>query len=518
MPNSYVLHTGNGSTTTFSFAGIDGYLSTGYIKVYLDGSLQTTGYTIDVSGGNENIVFSAAPDTGVVIKIARETPTTEAGFTSNIVDFSNGSVLTAEDLDRGFQGMLHIVQESNDTGSGALPKNAEQTGWNAGGLPVKNAAVATDPGDLVTKAQLDSVALYGASTIPQSWSFTGNGSATSFALSPSPSSTAADMFIVEVGGVLQIPTTDYSVTTTEITFAVAPDNGYGIRVRNFGVARNALDVVPAGTITSSYLATDAVTTAKIANDAVTAAKIADDAINTANIVDDAVTNAKIADDAVENAQLADNAVATANIQTSAVTTAKIANDAVTSDKLAAGAVDSGAMGLLAVALANMKEDNFAGSGNERVLHVDTTGKLTAKDKNVLGLEGAMTGNIDAANTYKVINLPAPVDSGDAARKNYVDTRVGDKITLTVGTNGGVALGDYIVAASTPGQITAVMTGSNLVVTAATGTSWKFIAAVTKATTPTAAQVFSGSVTAGTAVTIATGSAGGAVAFFAVRVS
>ena len=35
--------------------------------------------------------------------------------------------------------------------------------------------------------------------------------------------------------------------------------------------------------------------------------------------------------------------------------------------------------------------------------------------------GALTGNIDADGTYKLIDLPAPTDGGDAARKSYVDT-------------------------------------------------------------------------------------------------
>ena len=36
MPSSYVTFTGNSSTTGFSFAGIDDYLSSGFLKVCIE--------------------------------------------------------------------------------------------------------------------------------------------------------------------------------------------------------------------------------------------------------------------------------------------------------------------------------------------------------------------------------------------------------------------------------------------------------------------------------------------------
>jgi hypothetical protein len=419
MPNplSYVLHNGTGSQTSFSFAGIDDYLSVGYIKVYLNDVLQTTGYTINA--GAETVNFSpTAPASGVKVKIARETPNTSAGFTGNIVDFSNGSVLTADDLDKGFKGLLHIVQESNDTGSGALGKTTDQLGWNAAALPVKNAGQAIDPGDLVTKAQMDAVSLYGASTIPQSWADTGNGSKTSFTLNPLPSSTNADMFIVEVGGVLQRPTTDYSLTTNALVFVTAPGNNIGIRVRNFGVARNALDVVPNGSITNAYMAANSIATANIQDDAVTAAKLADNSVFTLAIQDDAITQAKIADDAVGNDQMAVNSVNTDQLVSLSVTTPKIANNSITSAKFVAASVDTTALGLNAVALDNMKGSGFTTStGTPRLLHVDGSGFLSAKNLSTIGFGGVIAANLDFANTYKCLGLTAPAANGDALRYN-----------------------------------------------------------------------------------------------------
>ena len=429
MPNplSFVLHNGTGAQTSFSFAGIDDYLSVGYIKVYLNDVLQTTGYTINA--GAETINFSpTAPASGVKVKIARETPNTSAGFTGSIVDFSNGSVLTADDLDKGFKGLLHIVQESNDTGSGALGKTTDQLGWNAAALPVKNAGQAIDPGDLVTKAQMDAVSLYGASTIPQSWAFTGDGTQLSFTLDPLPSSTNPEMFIVEVGGVLQRPSTDYSLTTNALVFVAgsAPGSSIGVRVRNFGVARNALDVVPSASITNAYMAANSIATANIQDDAITAAKLADNSVFTLAIQDDAVTQAKIADDAVGNDQMAVNSVDTAQLVSLSVTTPKIANNSITSEKFVGGSVNTTALGLSAVGLTNMKSTAFTdNTGAQRLLHVDASGNLTAKSLSTIGFGGAVSSNLDFASIYKAINLDLPTNAGDAIR--LTDVNDGDQI-------------------------------------------------------------------------------------------
>ncbi len=508
MPNplSYVLHTGTGSQTSFSFAGIDDYLSVTYIKVYLNDVLQTTGYTIDAA--NENVNFSpTAPASGVKVKIARETPTTSAGFTGNVVDFSNGSVLTAEDLDKGFKGLLHIVQEANDTGSGALGKTTDQLGWNAATLPVKNAGYAIDPTDLVTKAQMDAISLYGASTIPQSWSTTGTGSQTSFPLTPAPSSTAADMFIVEVGGVIQRPVDDYSITTNAIVFTLAPGNGLGIRVRNFGVARNALDVVPNSSITNAYMAANSISTSNIQDDAVTAAKLADNSVFTAALQNDAVTQEKIADDAVGNDQMANNSVGTDQLITSAVTTPKIANNSITSEKIANAAVDTAALGINAVAFTNMKGINFTTSGAERLLHIATTGELTAKSLSTIGFGGAVSANLNFASTYKCVNLATPTANGDAIR--YQDVLNPDQIannykivTQYSLPRTAVAMGkktaNTVIETTAPGVFSAT-NSSNLVIAANSG-PWFVFFASSLSTTSFSMNLFADSATATTVST------------------
>lgn len=466
MPNSYVTFTGDGSNRTFSFAGIDDYLSTGYLKVYIDNSLvSSSNYTIDTSGSNENIVFTVgygAPAVGATVKISRETPNTSAGFASNIVDFTDGSVLTASDLDKGFKGMLHIVQEANDTGSGALPKTADGLAWDAGAKRITNGALGLDPLDYVTKSQLDAVALYGAPvTIPQAWAFTGNGSQTSFALtSPTPNATNAELYIVEVGGILQrpgaSPNGDYTISGGSLNFTTgAPGSGVGIRVRNFGVSRTALDVLPSGSVTNSYLAVDAVATANIQDRAVTTDKLATTAVTTEKIAASAVTSAKMATDAIVTANIQNLQVTEAKIANGAVTENKLGTNAVTSDKISPSAVNNSKISSNAVNFTNMNQGTGASAfgpsdSSVRYMKVDTGGVLTLAPISSIPC-GNPISDVDFSSTtgsngYKIIGLKTPTNTFDAANKAYVDsTRIGQSAIVV---HQGGTLSNQIAGTST----------------------------------------------------------------------
>jgi hypothetical protein len=424
MPNSYVTYTGTGSQLTFSFAGIDDYLSTGYIKVYLNNVLQTTNYSIDVTGGNENVVFTAgnAPASGVVVKIARETPSTSAGFASGIVDFANGSVLTADDLDKGFKGMLHIVQEANDTGSGALPKNASSTSWDAKALKITNGSMGTDAADFVTKAQLDAAQVYGSAiTVPQAWEFSANGK--NYTLSnPTALSSDPNMFIVEVGGVIQRPTTDYTIASGVLTFVTAPT--VGIRVRNFGVARSALDALPSGSVSETYIAAGAVTETKLATNSVTADKLANNSVDAAAIQTGAVTAGKLGTDAVVTANITDLNVTESKLATGAVTSAKLGALSVTTAALGTGQITSDKIASSTVVYNNLNSASTGASlfapsaASDRYLKVAANGSLSLDALSNVPIGSTATANVNM-NTFKLTGLGAGTANGQAIRYEQV---------------------------------------------------------------------------------------------------
>lgn len=257
MPNSYLLYTANGSNTDFSLVGIDGWISSGFLKVYVNEVLQTTGYSfINITSASPLVRFATAPANGAIVRLQRETPSTVAGFQGNIVNFNDASVLTEADLDNMAKGLLHIAQEADDTGRGALPATEDGLDWNADSKRITQVGSPTQSTDAVTKGYVDGLTLYGSGlTTPQNWTFNGTGSQTAFQLTnPSPTQTDANLFLVEVGGVLQRPTTNYTVSSSGVlTFTEAPANGTGnIVVRNWGVTRNVATFNDALTVNANF--------------------------------------------------------------------------------------------------------------------------------------------------------------------------------------------------------------------------------------------------------------------------
>lgn len=382
MANSFQTHTGNGSTATFSWSQIDGFLSSAHIYISVNGLVKTAGthYTLNTIARTVTFTAGNIPASLAFIKIQRITPKTESGLQTVFVD---GSVTTAADLNAAQRQQLYIAQEAQDTGSGALPLDENGTAWDAQSKRLGALAAPLDLEDAATKGYVDSIALFGASTIPQSWTFNGTGAKLNFELtSPSPTATNAQMFLVEVNGVLQRPTANYNIVAVgaiyELQFDAAPSAGTGnIVVRNFGVARNALDVLPNGSVTNQYLALLAVASANLQDLAVTAQKIAASAVETAKIADDAIIAAKIAASAVTAQKIAASAVETSKIADAAVTTDKLADLAITTAKLANQVVNASKLADASVNLSKINTASFTGAGAaNRLLLTDAAGALS----------------------------------------------------------------------------------------------------------------------------------------------
>jgi len=235
MAYSYQIFTGSGNS--YQVTQIDGYLQLSHLKVYKNDVLQTSGYTFTQPSGVLTLSFSSAPIATDVIVVRRETPKTEA---TRVVDFTDGSVLTASDLDRSALQLLYIAQEAQDTGNGSIGSTLNEQDWDADGKRITNVGLPIDSKDAVTKQYIDGITLYGDGYVgtPQAWSFTGDGATTIFSFNPQALATDPNFFIVEVGGVLQRPVTDYDVFGSYIQFVSAPPNTVGIRVRNIGITRN----------------------------------------------------------------------------------------------------------------------------------------------------------------------------------------------------------------------------------------------------------------------------------------
>jgi len=488
MPLSYSTYTGDASTT--SFAITFDYLpetvvvsaTPAGILVYLDDVKQTSGYSLV----GTNIVFGAAPGSGVDIRIVRSTP---RGKGDRLVDYEDSTTLTSALLDTSALQLLYISQEAfeqSSSGGGAtptyLPYSNTLAAWDAESQKVSRVATPVAGTDAVnktyaddgflpydtsagtydaarsgankkidgvedpqgnqqaaTKKYVDDIAQFGVAGVPQSFKFTANGSTNSFTLTDAAYA-EAEMLVVGLDGVLQLPADDYTVTggasNSTLNFvSYTPTSGQVINVLNFGRARF---------IDSALLEDNSIATAMIQDSAVTTAKIADTAVTTAKLADTGVTTAKLADANVTTAKIAD-----AN-----VTTAKLATDAVTEAKIADDSVD----------FARLKDTDFLAAANAgataQVLRVNngsadlSLGTLAAADitdfnstvtANPISALGAATGTVNMDSNF-LTNVPDPTADQHAATKAYVDanTQSAMKGTLVTDITLGSAAGTFDV--------------------------------------------------------------------------
>jgi len=82
--------------------------------------------------------------------------------------------------------------------------------------------------------------------------FTGNGSTTTYSLNASPAT--ANAIMVTVDGIYQTPTTNYSISGSDLIFTSAPDNLASITVVHLGFSTVSRTTVPDGSITTEKLA------------------------------------------------------------------------------------------------------------------------------------------------------------------------------------------------------------------------------------------------------------------------
>lgn len=106
MAYSYETYTASGSNDTFNVPCP--YLAKSHVHVYLDG-VETSAFTWATTS---SIKLNAVPAAGVKVKVQRITP-----FTAPLVDFVNGTISTAEDLDTLALQAIYLTQENADNGN-----------------------------------------------------------------------------------------------------------------------------------------------------------------------------------------------------------------------------------------------------------------------------------------------------------------------------------------------------------------------------------------------------------------
>jgi hypothetical protein len=157
MPTySFQTHTATSGQTDFSFAQIDGYLNTGDLDVFVNGVQVTSGYTVNTV--TAEIEFAVGRTAGEKILIKRNTPVLES---ERVTDFTDGSVLTANDLDNSALQLLYISQEALDGVYNSITLDALLEHWDAESRRIKFVATPVDGTDAANKSYVDS-AVFGS--------------------------------------------------------------------------------------------------------------------------------------------------------------------------------------------------------------------------------------------------------------------------------------------------------------------------------------------------------------------
>lgn len=210
MPYSYVTFTGDGSDTTYSFAGISQMFPNTFLSflsqldVYVDGVLltPTTDWSVtDVT--NKVITFTTAPANGTTIKIARDTKKDAL-----LHSFSSGSIITANDLNNNTKQIFYNVQELVDAVGNSVGLVPAGNKWDFEGLPTYNGAPAEESSGFTTLAQVTALlagAAVGSFDEVDSFQFTASGGTTFDLTGITKAGLTADAVLVQVNGIMQDP-------------------------------------------------------------------------------------------------------------------------------------------------------------------------------------------------------------------------------------------------------------------------------------------------------------------------
>ncbi len=212
--------TADGSTTTFTLNYTVG--SSSSILVSVAGVHQEPEVAYNLGSGGTQIVFTAAPaaiDTVFIIFLG-------VAFESQIL--GTGAITGQTALSTGVQGADTLL--IYDDSAAALKK------INLDDLIIGQTELTSSADDdvlLIYDTSATEIKKIQKSNLSPTLtyinrSYTGDGSTTGFGVTAG--TTVSDVLVTE-NGILQVPATDYTISSTTLTFAVAPGSGVAIQIR-----------------------------------------------------------------------------------------------------------------------------------------------------------------------------------------------------------------------------------------------------------------------------------------------
>ena len=213
--------TADSSTTSFSLNYTVG--STSSILVSVAGVVQEPEVAYNLTSGGTSIVFSGAPTSGDTVFVIY------LGIATDVGSISSGVITSQTELsETTADNDLFLVYDSSAT---TLKKVQSQYLVGIASRTELAERAASDDLFLVYDTSTSTIKKIQTSNIVKASvtrSATGDGSTTGFTVT---SGTSVDNVLVFLNGVAQKPTTDYTISSTTLTFGTAPASGEAIVIR-----------------------------------------------------------------------------------------------------------------------------------------------------------------------------------------------------------------------------------------------------------------------------------------------
>ena len=236
MANTYIDYTATSNQTSFSFTFP--VLLASHVVVEINGVAKTynTDYTVNKTSGTVTLQLGGSVGTGAttgdIVRIRRV-----SDKATDLVDFADGSRLSATRLDLAYQHNRYLNEESAEISDGAIGEItvSGQTALDAKQRKVVNLTTPTNPQDASNKSYVDQqVALQSTNlTSFGQDNFSGDGATTVFTFSNiTPVATDSKAYLVNFDGITQSPQ-NYTISNSPantITFSSAPPNGAVVNV------------------------------------------------------------------------------------------------------------------------------------------------------------------------------------------------------------------------------------------------------------------------------------------------
>ena len=225
MANTYTDYTATSNETSFSY-GFTALLAA-HVAVEINGVAKTynTDYTVDKATSVVTLQLGGIVGTGAtagdIVRLRRRSDPS-----NDLVDFADGSRLSASRLDLAYQHNRFLNEEASEISDGAIGETtiAGVAFLDATAREIRNISAPTTNTSAVTKQYVDDQqALSGTNmTAFGADNYTGDGTTLAFNFfNISPQITDSKAFLVNIDGITQNPSS-FTITTTGITFQTAP--------------------------------------------------------------------------------------------------------------------------------------------------------------------------------------------------------------------------------------------------------------------------------------------------------